>query len=333
MARPLRFRRSPESWSDGRIREQLFRSLDSAIGARQVDPRFRIGADYEIVRFEMDNGDVALFAAGDGEAYWLGNTETPKALWRTEKYGWEAIPYHVARWCQRELLADLHDAAPWLEPYPHVSWFFLPVFMSKDGRETTRRFFAEEAAGFPDANRDEALSFYESFLRTGVLDEHREEMAGKLGTSEYFDRVRMAATMGEFTVAKLLWESGYEPVPEIEVTTGHSLDFRARQPGATGDEGVLVEVTRPQRPTERSANTAVAAVRETAGTKSGGQLKEHGGGAVLFVDCSNFVDDEWNAVYGERPEVAHRPAVVFRARPDGSVQYYTKGSVPLELSV
>ena len=32
-----------------------------------------------------------------------------------------------------------------------------------------------------------------------------------------------------------------------------------------------------------------------------------------------------------RPEVRHRPAVVFRARPTGHVEGYRKGRVPLDL--
>jgi len=38
---------------------------------------------------------------------------------------------------------------PWLAAYDHLAWFFLPVFFSKDGRESTRNFFREHAAGFP----------------------------------------------------------------------------------------------------------------------------------------------------------------------------------------
>ncbi len=306
------------------------------------DPWFRPPPGYEARRFEMDNGDLALFCwatdADDGPAgtggdrrpggYWLGNTETPSALWKTNKYGFEEVPYPVARWAQRELLAQLHEESPWLEPYPHLSWFFLPVFLSKDGRDTTRRFFDEHAAGFPDATRDEALDFYEEFLRTGVFDSYREEMAGKLGTSARFDPVRMSAAMGEFDAAKLLVGAGYEVTPEIEVTTGHSLDFRAERPG---ENGTLVEVTRPLPPNRRSASTPVAAVRDTAETKTSGQLERHGGGVVLFVDCTSFPDDDWRAVRGERPEVRHRPALVFRARPDGRIEGYSKGSLPLDL--
>ncbi|NHN46100.1 hypothetical protein G9464_00615 [Halostella sp. JP-L12] len=327
MARPLRFRRSPERWTASRVHDQLFTDLDQNLGATSVDPRFRPAGDWETRRFEMDNGDLALFIWDDDAAYWMGNTETPSALWRTDKFGWGEVPYQVARWCQRELLAELHEGSPWLEPYPHLSWFFLPVFMSKDGRHTTREFFRNHAAGFPDADRDDGLGFYERFLSTGVLDDHRDEMAGKLGTSEQFDLVRMSSAMAEFTAAKLLTDAGYEVTPEIEVTTGHSLDFRA----ARDDHHSLVEVTRPRPPTQRAASTAVAAVRETAETKTSGQLSEHGGGAVFFVDCSSFRDDQWLAVRGEQPEVRHRPAVVYRVRPDGHAEGYSKGSVPIDL--
>lgn len=327
MARPLRFRHSPESWSVDRVRRELFRSLDDAIGARCSTPWYRIAGDYEARRFDMDNGDTALFVWNGSEAYWMGNTETPSALWRTEKYTFEEVPYPVSRWAQRELLAELHDEEPWLADYPHLSWFFLPVFCSKDGRETTRAFFGEHAAGFPDSSREAGCGFYESVLRTGVLDEYRYTMASKLGTSDRLDPVRMSATMSEFTVAHLLAEAGYDIVPEIEVTTGHSIDFRAERDGT----GHLVEVTRPLPPTRRAADTAVAAVRETAATKTSGQLSEHGGGVTLLVDCSSFRDDEWARVNGEKPSVGHRPAAVFRARPSGRIEAYGKGSLPIDL--
>lgn len=327
MARPLRFRHSPEPWSAQRVRRQIFQSLETNIGAREVTPWFAIADGWETHRFEMENGDVALFACRDGEAYWMGNTETPRALWRTEKLAWDAVPYGVSRWTQRELLGELREDAPWLADYPYLSWFFLPVFMSKDGRESTRAFFREHAAGFPDADPREAARFFEEFLYTGALDPYRETMAGKLGTSEYVDHVRMSAAMAEFIAAKLLGEAGYDVVPEIEVVTGHSLDYRA----TNGTTNVLVEVTRPQVPRNRAATGPVAAVRDTAETKTSGQLAAHGGGAVLFVDCSSFGDDEWTAVRSERPDVRHRPAVVYRVRPDGHAEGYRKGSVPLAL--
>ncbi|WP_394740719.1 DUF5784 family protein [Natronococcus roseus] len=326
MARPLRFRYSPANWSEQRVRQEILGPLRSSIGARAATPRFDIGADWETHRFEMQNGDLALFARNGEEAYWMGNTETPSSLWKTDKFGWEEVPYHVARWNQRELLATLHETDPWLADYPYLSWFFLPVFMSKDGRDSTRAFFREHAAGFPDAGRREATRYFEDFLETGVLDDYRSIMAGKLGTSNHVDRVRMSAAMGEFIAAKILTDAGYEVTPEIEVTTGHSLDYRAEDE----ETNRLVEVTRPQPPANRAAAGPVAAVRDTAETKTDGQLAEHGGGAVLFVDCSSFRDDAWAAVRGEQPDLRHRPAVVYRARPNGHVEGYRKGSVPLE---
>ncbi|KTG07902.1 hypothetical protein AUR64_01310 [Haloprofundus marisrubri] len=327
MARPLRFRHAPGRWTEGRVRHDVYSHLDSNLGATMRRPWFKPPSGYEARRFEMDNGDTALFCWNDDGAYWLGNTETPSTLWRTDKFGFTEVPYRVRRWAERELLAQLHEETPWLEPFPHLSWFFLPVFLSKDGRHTTRQFFDEHAAGFPDATRDEALSFYEEFLSTGVLDEYRELMAGKLGTSKQLDLVRMSASMGEFNAAALLTEAGYDITPEIEVTTGHSLDYRAERNG----DGTLVEVTRPLPTDRRSAGTPVAAVRDTAETKTSGQLERHGGGVTLFVDCSSFPDDDWASVRGEKPDVRHRPAVVFRTRPSGRVEAYRKGSVPLDL--
>lgn len=325
MAQPLRFRFSPHSWSDSQVRSQIIQSLQANIGAESVDPRFGINGPWETYRFEMDNGDIALFAT-DEDAYWMGNTETPKSLWRTDKIDWEEAPYPVARWAQRELLDTLYERDPWLESYPYLSWFFLPVFMSKDGRGSTQDFFRKHAAGFPETGWHEAVAFFENFLGTGVLDDYRYTMAGKLGTSPSVDDTRMSAAMAEFIAAKLLTEAGYEVVPEIEVTTGHSLDFRATD----SQTNTLVEVTRPVNPDDRRA-AAVAAVRETAATKTSGQLSEHGGGAVLFVDCSNFRRVQWETVLDEQPSVGHRPAVVYRARPSGHVEGYTEGQLPLEL--
>lgn len=329
MARPLRFRYAPGEWTAERVRRDVYQPLDANLGATMSQPWYKPPDGYDARRFDVDNGDTALFAWTDDEAYWLGNTETPSTLWRTDKYGFEHVPTPVSEWSQRELLAELHEQTPWLESYDHLSWFFLPVFLSKDGRETTRRFFDDHAAGFPDASRDEALDFYESFLSTGVLDDDREEMAGKLGTSQQLDLTRMTAAMGEFNAAYVLSESGYEISPEIEVTTGHSLDFRAER----DRRATLVEVTRPLPPNRRSAATPIAAVRETAKTKTDGQLEAHAGGVVLFVDCSSFPDDEWRRIRDERPDVRHRPAVVFRTRPSGRVEWYEKGSLPLDLDV
>ena len=342
VARPLRFRYSPGRWTLDRVRESVYSPLDANLGATMSHSWFKPPEGYDARRFDVDNGDVALLCWTDGDdgpdgvgggpgAYWLGNTETPRSLWRTDKYGFDSVPEAAAEWAQRELLAQLYEESPWLEAYPTISWFFLPVFLSKDGRETTRSFFYDHAAGFPDADRDEALTFYEEFLSTGVFDDERELMAGKLGTSEYVDWTRMTATMGEFNVAKLLVDAGYEIEPEIEVSTGHSIDFRADPPGSNGEGGVLVEVTRPLPPGRRSADSPIVAIRDTAGSKASGQLDVHGGGVVLFVDCSSFPDDDWRTILAERPAVKHRPAVVFRTRPDGRVEGYTVGSVPLSL--
>ncbi|MFB6164942.1 MAG: DUF5784 family protein [Haloarculaceae archaeon] len=326
MAKPLRFRRSTERWTPARVRSDLLAALDSNLGAQMRGPWFREPDGYEARRFEMDNGDVALFAWNDDGAYWIGSTETPSALWRTEKYTFAEVPDPIAEWAQRELLAQLHEESPWLAEYPHLSEFFLPVLLSKDGRETTREFLSEHAAGFPDADADEALTFYEELLATGALSD-RHVMAGKLGTSEHLNVGRMSSAMSEFTVAKFLHDTGHEVTPEIEVSTGHFIDFRADRDGTAA----LVEVTRPKPPARRAANSAVKSIRETAETKTSGQLQAHEGGVTLFVDCSSFTDDEWASILAEQPEVRHRPAVVFRARPDGSFEGYTKGSVPLAL--
>jgi len=342
VARPLRFRYAPERWSLDRIRSAIFQPLESNLGAEMRTSWFRPPAGYQARRFEMDNDDIALFCWTDGDeaptgvdggpgGYWLGNTETPSSLWRTQKYGFTEVPYPVRRWAERELLAQLHLESPWLKAYPHISWFFLPVFLSKDGRETTREFFADHAAGFPDTTAESALAYYESVLKTGALDPYRSEMAGKLGTSDYLDLTRMTAAMGEFNAAKLLVDAGYKITPEIEVTTGHSIDYRADPPDSDGERGILVEVTRPLPPGRRSADSPLTALRETAKTKTDGQLDAHAGGVVLFVDCSSFPDDAWQAIAAEQPDVRHRPAVVFRARPDGSVEGYRKGSLPLSL--
>jgi len=328
VARPLRFRHAPGRWTGGKVRAEVFEPLDANLGATSGRPWFKPPEGYDARRFDVDNGDTALFCWSDDDGYWLGNTETPEALWRTEKYGFDEVPDGVAEWAERELRAELFEQSPWLAEYPHLSWFFLPVFLSKDGRWTARDFFAEHEAGFPDADRDDVLAFYESFLAEGVLDDDRETMASKLGTSEQLDLTRMAATMGEFNTAKLLVDAGYDVEPEIEVTTGHSIDFQAR---SEGGEQPLVEVTRPLPPNRRAAGTPGAAVRDTAKTKTDGQLAAHAGGVVLFVDCSSFPDDDWSAVADERPDVGHRPAVVYRMRPNGKTAGYTKGSVPLDL--
>ncbi len=342
MAGPLRFRRSAETWSEGRVRKQLYASLNSRFGATMTPTDTPAPKGYAARRLDMDNGDVALFAwrteGGDAPvAYWLGNTETPEVLWRTEKFGFEEVPYAIARWAQRELLADLREQDPWLADYRHVSWYFLPVFHSKDGRESTRAFFRDHAAGFPDADRDRVLEFYEGFLSTGALDPYREVMAGKLGTSPHVDVVRMGAAMAELHAAKLLYESGLEFLPEVDLDSGHALDFvvgRGVRETPMSDlprsGDVLVEVTRPRPPARRSVDTPIAALRATADAKTEDQLDAHPD-ALLLVDCSSFRDDEWNTVRAEKPSVAHTPAIVYRLRPNGSAEAYRHGDPSLDL--
>ncbi|MFD1513906.1 DUF5784 family protein [Halomarina rubra] len=343
MAGPLRFRRSNEAWSERRVRRALLRPLDDRFGATLGETRAPAPDRFSSVRIDMDNGDFALFAwyNEDGErpaAYWLGNTETPETLWRTDKVGWDDAPYGVARWAQRELLADLTDQDPWLAAHEHLAWYFLPVFFSKDGRESTRSFFRDYAAGFPDGDRERVLSFYESLFASGDLDPFREVMAGKLGTSPQVDVVRMGAAMAEFHAAKLLAESGNEFVPEIDLDSGHALDFVVgegvrdtprRSLPRRGD--TLVEVTRPRPPSHRVADTPIAALKATASAKTDDQLDAHPN-ALLCIDCSSFQDDQWNAIRAEKPPVAHTPAIVYRMRPNGSVEAYRHGDSPVDLS-
>jgi hypothetical protein len=320
----------------------LFDPLNARFGATEGPAETPAPGGFAAKRFDMDNGDVALFVwrteENDGPvAYWLGNTETPETLWRTEKFGFDEVPYAVARWAQRELLADLARQDPWLADYRHVSWFFLPVFHSKDGRESTRSFFREHAAGFPDADRETALGFYEEFLSTGALDPHREVMAGKLGTSAQVDVVRMGAAMAELHAAKLLQESGLEFRPEVDLDSGHALDFVVGD-GVRGmpmgdlprPTDVLVEVTRPRPPGRRHVDTPIAALRATADAKTDDQLDAHPD-ALLLVDCSSFRDDEWNTIRAERPAVSHTPAIVYRLRPNGSAEAYQHGDPQLDL--
>ncbi|HET7324570.1 MAG TPA: DUF5784 family protein [Halococcus sp.] len=325
MAGPLRFRRSAERWNPSRVCRDLYEPLDATIGADITRPWFKPPPGYDARRLEMENGDRALFV-WDEYGYWLGNTQTPETLWRTEKYSFDEVPYPISRWAQRELLAELELRDPWLTKYDHLSWFFLPILFSKDGRESSRAFFYEHAAGFPDATRGDALAFYERFLSTGVFDDYRYTMAAKLGTSEHVDCTRMSATMGEFNAAKVLTDAGYTLIPEIEMDSGYALDFRAE----CETQSTLVEVTRPGRPTNRAADTPTAAVRQTALAKTDGQLAAHPD-TTLFVDCSSFRDDEWATVRGERPSVGHEPAVVFRVRPDGATEGYVSERVPLAL--
>ena len=325
VAKPLRFRRSTDRWTLARVRNDILQPLDSNLGAEMTRPWYAGPDGYDCRRFEMDNGDIALFC-WNGSGYWLGNTETPRTLWRTNKFRFAEVPDAVSEWAERELLAQLHEESPWLAEYPHISGFFLPVLLSKDGRHTSREFLREYAAGFPDTDPDDGLAYYEELLASDALDD-RHVMAGKLGTSEHLNLGRMRSAMSEFTVAKLLHEQGYDLTPEIEVSTGHSIDFRADRNGT----GTLVEVTRPQPPETRAASSAVTSIRETAETKASGQLAAHDGGVVLFVDCSSFSDAQWRDIVRERPEVRHRPAVVFRVRPGRPTEGYAKGSVPITL--
>jgi len=322
VAGPLRFRHSTERWSEDRVRRDLLTPLENTFGAELAGAWYAPPEGWAARRLEMDNGDLALFCWNGQEAYWLGNTETPETLWRTEKYTFEETPSDIADWGERELLAQLEVEDPWLTEFEHVARFFLPVFLSKDGRESTRTFFHDHAGGFPDATQEEGLAFYDAFLGTGVLDEYRYTMASKLGTSEGFDLTRMQATMGEFNAAKLLVDAGNEIEPEVELGSGHSVDFRV--------EDTLVEVTRPKPPARRQVDTAIGALKATGGAKTRDQLAAHPG-AVLVVDCSSFHDDEWGRIYAEEPGVGYEPLVVFRYRPDGRLEGYSRGSVPFPL--
>ena len=324
MATPLRFRVAPGDWRD-RVRSALRTELDDTIGVTSDRPWYKLDGPYEARRFDMVNGDTALFAWDASCGYWLGNTRTPSPLWRTNKVEFDAVPGPVREWATRELLAELYEDEPWLRSFPTIATFFLPVLCAKDGREGARQFFRDRAAGFPDVDRDRALGYYESLLADGTFDGHRHEMAGKLGTSNQFDETRMAAAMSEFTVAAILSDAGYAVEPEIPVSTGHSIDFKASRNG----DAHLVEVTRPSRPTDRSAGTPVAAAKDTVAIKTDGQLDAHGGGVTLFVDCSSFSASEWAELLDARPDVGHRPAVVFRMRPPGDLDGYAVGRVPV----
>lgn len=323
MASPLRFRHDPQSWSAGRVNAELRGPLHSSIGIESEGTRFGCPG-YTTERFELANGDRALFAYDEQAAFWMGNTETPSALWRTNKRGWDEVPFSVARWARRELIADLHDAAPWLGPYSYLSWFFLPVLMAKDGRDVLRRFFREYQAGYPESDFETALSFFDSFLKSGVMEPYRETMAGKLGTSDVLDHGRMAAAMGEFVVAAVLDRAGYDFEPEVAVDSGHALDFRV--------EDTLIEVTRPQPPGERSGvHGPVEALQESVDAKSRDQLAAHPG-TLLIVDCSSFVATEWEHIESTTPTLPYSPTVVLWTRPDGTVAGYEQGSAPLDLA-
>lgn len=328
VAGPIRFRYSPQSWFRDRVQRELYRPLNEKFGAQSTDPRYPPPPAFAAVHLSMDNGDLALFAwkRDESGAYWLGNTETPQTLWRTDKYTFEESPYPVARWAQRVLLAELADAEPWISPYRHVMWFFLPVLFSKDGKETSRAFFRDHAAGFPDATREQGLEFYEELLKPGILDAYRYTTATKLGTSDRLDLVRMRASMAELNAAKLLSDSGYSFTPEVELDSGYTLDFRL------ADSGQLIEVTRPEPPTRRRAGTAASAIKETVQGKTDNQLKAHQG-AVVFVDCTSFRDDEWQAIRAESPSVGYRPAVVYRMRPEKPCEGYVLGQPGLSLAL
>lgn len=325
MASPLRFRVSDERWGQGRFEREILRPLDDKFGAT-AETDGPEGYEGRVLR--MGNGDIALFAwrKGGSGAYWTGNTETPKSLWRTEKECFKDVGGEVADWAQDRLLTMLLNEAPWLERYPNLAEFFLPVLMSKDGRETAREFL-RSGAGLPGVDADHALSFYDELVGSGVFDGYRYTMASKLGTSEGHDRVRMEATMGEFNAAKVLHDAGYSVEPEIEVETGHSLDFRASK----DSEGIVVEVTRPTPTARRKAATPERAVRETAAKKTdeGAQLRKNDG--VLFVDCSSFDDEAWRRIVEEKPGAGHEPAVFYRTRP-GRVEAFLKGQTRLRLT-
>ena len=328
MAKPLRFRIDRSHWDEARVQSAIFADLDKNIGATMTRPWYKLEGPYSSRRFDMANGDTALFAWSDDVAYWLGNTETPSALWRTDNIEFDSAPADITDWAEREFLAELFDDEPWLADYPALARFFLPVLSAKDGRETNRRFFRDHAAGFPETDRDDALAYYDSFLASGILDPYRHTMAGKLGTSDYFDSHRLAAAMSEFTVAKLLSDAGYTIEPEAAVTSGHDIDFRVTR----GSAGTLVEVTRPSPPAHRAANTPSRAIRETVETKTADQLDVHGGGVTLLVDCSSFDDDGWKRLQTNHPDVGHRPAIVFRVRPGIDIEGYSIGGVPMDLA-
>lgn len=316
---------SHEGWSEDRFERDVLRPLDDKFGADVVETKRPEG--FESRRIRMDNGDNALFA-WNGTGYWLGNTETPEALWRTEKRCFEDVGGGLARWAQMEMYDVLEREAPWTSDYPLLSWFFLPVLMAKDGRRTTREFF-RGGAGFPEASGDEAMSYYEDVVSTGVFDGCRYEMASKLGTGDGEDAVRMAATMGEFNAAAVLADAGYELEAEPAVAGGRRMDYVANGPGAP--EGVLVEVTRPSPPRLRGASTAEGAVRESAVRKRRkGQIADADG--VLMVDCSSMTQDQWERVVDDRPESGHEPTLFYRVFPGDGVEAYLEGATRLRLS-
>lgn len=341
MASPLRFRISDRGWGDGQFERRVVAPLDDKFGVSVERADRPEGHEGRVLR--MKNGDFALFAWNGDGAYWTGNTETPEALWGTNKRRFRRVGGDVADWAEEELLRALENEAPWLERYPGIAEFFLPVLMSKDGRETAREFL-RTGAGFPNSHSDSnshsnsdagvdadvALSFYDGLVSSDVFEGHRYTMASKLGTSEGHDRVRMEATMGEYNAAKILHDAGYDVEPEIGMESGHSLDFRAKRNGTDA----IVEVTRPTPTGRRKASTPEEAVRETAEKKSeaGGQLRENDG--VLFVDCSSFDDGAWQRIVNRKPVTGHEPAVVYRTRPGERpvTEAYLRGHTQLRLS-
>ena len=328
MASPLRFRVSERGWGEGEFRRRVVQPLEDKFGVSVESTERPDGHEGRVLR--MRNGDFALFAWNGDRGYWTGNTETPKVLWRTEKEEFRSVGGDIADWAEEQLLTALKNEAPWLERYSGVAEFFLPVLMSKDGRETARDFL-RTGAGFPDTDADVALDFYDDLVSSGVFDGERYTMASKLGTSEGHDRVRMEATMGEYNAAKLLHDAGYGVEPEIGMDSGHSLDFRARR---NDDTDTIVEVTRPTPTGRRKASTPEQAVRETAAkkTEAGGQLSQNDG--VLFVDCSSFDDKAWQRVVNRKPTTGHEPAVVYRTRPGDTpeTEAYLRGHTRLRLS-
>ncbi len=324
MASPLRFRVSHETWHRERFENEVVNPLDNKFGVEVTETSEP--EEFEAYRLRMGNGDTALFA-WNGTGYWVGNTETPKALWQTEKQSFEEVDDGLGEWAQREFYRVLKDEAPWLTEYTRLAWFFLPVFMSKNGSEATREFF-QRGAGFPDASAEEAMEFYETVLESGVFEESRYEMASKLGTGENVDEVRMAAAMGEFNAAGVLDDAGYRLEPEPAVSNGHKLDYEAFGEGA--EDGVYVEVTRPVPPEDRAADSPLRAVRETASRKSEGQLKEDDG--LLMVDCTSFGEEDWRTLAENRPSVGHTPSLFYRTTPDGESEAFLEGVTGLRLS-
>ncbi|MDY7080997.1 MAG: DUF5784 family protein [Halobacteria archaeon] len=309
-------------WNTHRFENRVVAPLDSKFGVTvdEINSPDGNGNDYEARRLRIgdDSDELALFAWNGNRAYWLGNTETPEVLWRTDKVTFDEAPDEISEWAQRELYRILKQEEPELTEYTHLAWFFLPVLMSKDGRETAREFLLN-GAGFPDTDSDEALAFYDGLIQSGVFDGYRYTMASKLGTRERHSELHMAAAMAEFNAAKILHDSGYDIVPEVSIDGGYSLDF------AVEGEDRFVEVTRPERKSK-----PVKAVKEATKRKSNGQLNDTE--ALLFVDCSNFDRREWGRIASERPNAHHEPTVFYWMRP-GNVEAFAVGKPELDLMV